>query len=180
MPSFSSASKMAETTAPNASAAEPDADRLYTDGVRALDRGQFEEAVELLASAVEKKVAAHGEKAPACGKAYLRYGEALFYKAQEVSLDGARRRRRGGAIPRHKCGPRALPGAGKGRRAAIAAHRCGIRRSGRGGAAPRPRARSARGGPSPRARWDSGKGQQAATAALRCNNRRRWKRRQWL
>ena len=75
---------MAETEAPaDAAAMTVEADESYAKGVAAIKAGNMDEAIELLARALELKVTVHGEQAIECAAAYYKYGCALFYKAQD-------------------------------------------------------------------------------------------------
>ena len=67
----------------DAAAMSAEADALYEKGVAAIKSGAMEEAIELLAKALELKTTAHGEEAVECAPAYYKYGCALFYKAQD-------------------------------------------------------------------------------------------------
>lgn len=67
----------------DAAAMSAEADALYEKGVAAIKSGAMEEAIELLAKALELKTKAHGEEAVECAPAYYKYGCALFYKAQD-------------------------------------------------------------------------------------------------
>ena len=64
-------------------ASDAEADAAYAKGVAAIKSGAMDEAIELLAKALELKTAVHGEEAVACAPAYYKYGCALFYKAQD-------------------------------------------------------------------------------------------------
>ena len=75
---------MAETEPPaDAAAMTVEADESYAKGVAAIKAGNMDDAIELLARALELKVTVHGEQAIECAAAYYRYGCALFYKAQD-------------------------------------------------------------------------------------------------
>jgi len=67
----------------DSAAVSAEADVLYEKGVAAIKSGAMEEAIELLAKALELKTTAHGEEAVECAPAYYKYGCALFYKAQD-------------------------------------------------------------------------------------------------
>ena len=78
---------MAETEPPaDAAAMTVEADESYAKGVAAIKAGNMDDAIELLARALELKVTVHGEQAIECAAAYYRYGCALFYKAQDENL----------------------------------------------------------------------------------------------
>ena len=75
---------MAETEPPaDAAAMTVEADESYAKGVAAIKAGNMDDAIELLARALELKVTVHGEQAIECAAAYYKYGCALFYKAQD-------------------------------------------------------------------------------------------------
>jgi nuclear autoantigenic sperm protein len=60
-----------------------EADESYSKGVAAIKAGAMEDAIELLARALELKTAIHGDQAIETAAAYYKYGCALFYKAQD-------------------------------------------------------------------------------------------------
>lgn len=75
---------MEETEPPaDAAAMMVEADESYAKGVAAIKAGNMDDAIELLARALELKVTVHGEQAVECAAAYYKYGCALFYKAQD-------------------------------------------------------------------------------------------------
>ncbi|CAA7399479.1 unnamed protein product [Spirodela intermedia] len=59
------------------------ADKLFEEGSKAIEGGDFVEAVDCLSRALEIRVANFGELAPECASSYYKYGCALLYKAQE-------------------------------------------------------------------------------------------------
>ncbi|XP_077224052.1 tetratricopeptide repeat (TPR)-like superfamily protein [Tasmannia lanceolata] len=59
------------------------ADELMEKGSKAIEDGDFIQAVDFLSRAVEIRVAHYGELAPECAGAYYKYGCALLYKSQE-------------------------------------------------------------------------------------------------
>ena len=67
----------------DSAAVSAEADVLYEKGVAAIKSGAMDDAIELLAKALELKTTAHGEEAVECAPAYYKYGCALFYKAQD-------------------------------------------------------------------------------------------------
>ncbi|KAJ0981779.1 hypothetical protein J5N97_010034 [Dioscorea zingiberensis] len=56
---------------------------LFDKGSKAIEDGDFVEAVDCLSRALEIRVAHYGELAPECASAYYKYGCALLFKAQE-------------------------------------------------------------------------------------------------
>ncbi|XP_039137221.1 NASP-related protein sim3-like [Dioscorea cayenensis subsp. rotundata] len=56
---------------------------LFDQGSKAIEDGDFVEAVDCLSRALEIRVAHYGELAPECANAYYKYGYALLFKAQE-------------------------------------------------------------------------------------------------
>nr|CAD1819511.1 unnamed protein product [Ananas comosus var. bracteatus] len=61
------------------------ADELFEKGSRAIEDGEFLDAVDYLSRALEIRVAHYGDLAPDCASAYYKYGCALLCKAQEES-----------------------------------------------------------------------------------------------
>ncbi|XP_020096464.1 NASP-related protein sim3 [Ananas comosus] len=61
------------------------ADELFEKGSRAIEDGEFLDAVDYLSRALEIRVAHYGDLAPECASAYYKYGCALLCKAQEES-----------------------------------------------------------------------------------------------
>ncbi|XP_009419049.2 uncharacterized protein LOC103999118 [Musa acuminata AAA Group] len=59
------------------------ADELFEKGSKAIEDGDFVEAVDCLSRALEIKVSHFGELAQECASSYYKYGCALLYKAQE-------------------------------------------------------------------------------------------------
>ncbi|MQL95286.1 hypothetical protein Taro_027951 [Colocasia esculenta] len=59
------------------------ADELFEKGSKAIEDGDFVEAVDCLSRALEIRAAHYGELAPECVSSYYKYGCALLYKAQE-------------------------------------------------------------------------------------------------
>ncbi|XP_042377206.1 NASP-related protein sim3-like [Zingiber officinale] len=59
------------------------ADELFAKGSKAIEDGEFVEAVDSLSRALEIRVSHFGELAQECASAYYKYGCALLYKAQE-------------------------------------------------------------------------------------------------
>ncbi|KAH7664962.1 Cell cycle-regulated histone H1-binding protein [Dioscorea alata] len=57
--------------------------KLFGQGSKAIEDGDFVEAVDCLSRALEIRVAHYGELAPECANAYYKYGYALLFKAQE-------------------------------------------------------------------------------------------------
>mmetsp|Transcript_11754 Transcript_11754/g.39089 ORF Transcript_11754/g.39089 Transcript_11754/m.39089 type:complete len:453 (+) Transcript_11754:50-1408(+) len=75
---------MAGTTPPlDVASLTAEADESFAKGVAAIKAGTMDEAIELLARALELKTTLHGEQAIECAASYFRYGCALFYKAQD-------------------------------------------------------------------------------------------------
>ena len=75
---------MAETPPPGDTAAlTAEADEAYKKGVAAIKAGAMDDAIELLARALELKTTVHGDLAIETAPAYYKYGCALFYKAQD-------------------------------------------------------------------------------------------------
>lgn len=59
------------------------ASELFEKGSKAIEDGDFAEAVDCLSRALEIRVANYGELSPECASSYYKYGCALLYKAQE-------------------------------------------------------------------------------------------------
>uniref|UniRef100_A0ACD5U9H0 Uncharacterized protein n=1 Tax=Avena sativa TaxID=4498 RepID=A0ACD5U9H0_AVESA len=59
------------------------AEELFDKGSKAIEEGDFVEAVDCLSRALEIRVELHGELAPECASTYYKYGCALLYKSQE-------------------------------------------------------------------------------------------------
>uniref|UniRef100_J3MI88 Tetratricopeptide SHNi-TPR domain-containing protein n=2 Tax=Oryza brachyantha TaxID=4533 RepID=J3MI88_ORYBR len=59
------------------------AEELFERGSKAIEDGDFVDAVDCLSRALEIRVAHHGELAPECVSTYYKYGCALLYKAQD-------------------------------------------------------------------------------------------------
>ncbi|XP_072987663.1 NASP-related protein sim3 [Typha latifolia] len=59
------------------------ADEWFEKGSKAIEDGDFVEAVDCLSRALEIRVAHYGELAQECASSYYKYGCALLYKAQE-------------------------------------------------------------------------------------------------
>uniref|UniRef100_A0A0E0Q3J2 Tetratricopeptide SHNi-TPR domain-containing protein n=1 Tax=Oryza rufipogon TaxID=4529 RepID=A0A0E0Q3J2_ORYRU len=59
------------------------AEELFERGSKAIEEGDFVDAVDCLSRALEIRVAHHGELAPECVSTYFKYGCALLYKAQD-------------------------------------------------------------------------------------------------
>ncbi|XP_078437170.1 tetratricopeptide repeat (TPR)-like superfamily protein isoform X2 [Wolffia australiana] len=59
------------------------AEQLFEQGSKAIEGGDYVEAVDCLSRALEIKAAHYGELAPECASSYYKYGCALLYKAQE-------------------------------------------------------------------------------------------------
>ncbi|KAJ8460041.1 hypothetical protein OPV22_032967 [Ensete ventricosum] len=59
------------------------ADELFEKGSKAIEDGDFVEAVDCLSRALEIKVSHFGELSQECASSYYKYGCALLYKAQE-------------------------------------------------------------------------------------------------
>nr|XP_010909346.1 protein HGV2 isoform X2 [Elaeis guineensis] len=59
------------------------ADEYFEEGSKAIEAGDFVDAVDCLSRALEIRVAHYGELAQECASAYYKYGCALLYKAQE-------------------------------------------------------------------------------------------------
>ncbi|KAF0908290.1 hypothetical protein E2562_024704 [Oryza meyeriana var. granulata] len=59
------------------------AEELFERGSKAIEEGDFVDAVDCLSRALEIRVAHHGELAPECVSTYYKYGCALLYKAQD-------------------------------------------------------------------------------------------------
>ncbi|XP_008792625.2 protein HGV2 isoform X3 [Phoenix dactylifera] len=59
------------------------ADEFFEEGSKAIEAGDFVDAVDCLSRALEIRVAHYGELAQECASAYYKYGCALLYKAQE-------------------------------------------------------------------------------------------------
>uniref|UniRef100_A0A804KP66 Uncharacterized protein n=1 Tax=Musa acuminata subsp. malaccensis TaxID=214687 RepID=A0A804KP66_MUSAM len=59
------------------------ADELFEKGSKAIEDGDFVEAVDCLSRALEIRVSHFGELAQECASSYYKYGCALLYKAQE-------------------------------------------------------------------------------------------------
>ncbi|KAK8969687.1 hypothetical protein KSP40_PGU019929 [Platanthera guangdongensis] len=59
------------------------ASELFEKGSKAIEDGDFVEAVDSLSRALEIRVANYGELAPECAISYYKYGCALLYKAQD-------------------------------------------------------------------------------------------------
>ncbi|XP_042383248.1 NASP-related protein sim3-like [Zingiber officinale] len=59
------------------------ADELFAKGSKAIEDGEFVDAVDSLSRALEIRVSHFGELAQECASAYYKYGCALLYKAQE-------------------------------------------------------------------------------------------------
>ncbi|KAL5198129.1 hypothetical protein ABZP36_001641 [Zizania latifolia] len=59
------------------------AEELFEKGSKAIEDGDFVDAVDCLSRALEIRVAHHGELAPECASTYYKYGCALLYKAQD-------------------------------------------------------------------------------------------------
>lgn len=60
-----------------------EADELFEKGSKAIEDGDYNEAVDCLSRALEIRATHHGELAKECASAYYKYGCALLYKAQE-------------------------------------------------------------------------------------------------
>ncbi|TVU40693.1 hypothetical protein EJB05_14163 [Eragrostis curvula] len=75
--------------APSEEAEEPQtlerAQELFDQGSKAIEDGDFVDAVDCLSRALEIRVAHYGELAPDCADTYYKYGVALLYKYQEES-----------------------------------------------------------------------------------------------
>ncbi|KAL0914659.1 hypothetical protein M5K25_015025 [Dendrobium thyrsiflorum] len=59
------------------------ATELFEKGSKAVEDGDFAEAVDCLSRALEIRVANYGELSSECASSYYKYGSALLYKAQE-------------------------------------------------------------------------------------------------
>nr|XP_051207812.1 uncharacterized protein LOC127323731 isoform X2 [Lolium perenne] len=59
------------------------AEELFDKGSKAIEEGDFVDAVDCLSRALEIRVELHGELAPECASTYYKYGCALLYKSQE-------------------------------------------------------------------------------------------------
>uniref|UniRef100_A0A0E0LGJ7 Tetratricopeptide SHNi-TPR domain-containing protein n=1 Tax=Oryza punctata TaxID=4537 RepID=A0A0E0LGJ7_ORYPU len=59
------------------------AEELFERGSKAIEEGDFVDAVDCLSRALEIRVSHHGELAPECVSTYFKYGCALLYKAQD-------------------------------------------------------------------------------------------------
>ncbi|KAG1368529.1 protein HGV2 [Cocos nucifera] len=59
------------------------ADEFFEKGSKAIEDGDFVDAVDCLSRALEIRVAHYGELSQECASAYYKYGCALLYKAQE-------------------------------------------------------------------------------------------------
>ncbi|XP_020592116.1 protein HGV2 [Phalaenopsis equestris] len=59
------------------------ATELFEKGSKAIEAGDFTEAVDCLSRALEIRVANYGDLSPECASSYYKYGCALLYKAQE-------------------------------------------------------------------------------------------------
>ncbi|CAM0905245.1 unnamed protein product [Alopecurus aequalis] len=59
------------------------AEELFDKGSKAIEEGDFVEAVDCLSRALEIRVELYGELAPECASTYYKYGCALLYKSQE-------------------------------------------------------------------------------------------------
>lgn len=59
------------------------AQELFDRGSKAIEDGDFVDAVDCLSRALEIRTSHHGELAPECASTYYKYGCALLYKAQE-------------------------------------------------------------------------------------------------
>lgn len=59
------------------------AEELFAKGSKAIEEGDFVEAVDCLSRALEIRVERFGELAPECASTYYKYGCALLYKSQE-------------------------------------------------------------------------------------------------
>ncbi|KAL6880422.1 hypothetical protein ACP4OV_011987 [Aristida adscensionis] len=59
------------------------AQELFDTGSKAIEDGDFVDAVDCLSRALEIRVSHYGELAPECASTYYKYGCALLYKAQE-------------------------------------------------------------------------------------------------
>uniref|UniRef100_A0A0D9WV29 Tetratricopeptide SHNi-TPR domain-containing protein n=1 Tax=Leersia perrieri TaxID=77586 RepID=A0A0D9WV29_9ORYZ len=59
------------------------AEELFERGSKAIEEGDFVDAVDCLSRALEIRVAHHGELAPECVSTYYKYGCALLYKSQD-------------------------------------------------------------------------------------------------
>lgn len=60
-----------------------DAAELFKKGVKAVEDGDYVDAVDCFSRALEIRVAHYGELSPECSIYYYKYGSALLYKSQE-------------------------------------------------------------------------------------------------